>query len=75
MSTFGSPGGRQSFSRPVPPERGSFPLDHEGECKHMMKEYLRCLKQKRGVQDEECRHLAKNYLSCRMEKCVKRKLY
>ena len=26
-----------------PPERGIFPLDHEGECKIKMRDYLKCL--------------------------------
>lgn len=73
------------------PERGSFPLDHDGtriqscnktikkaladkliagECKHLIADYLKCLKSQRGVNDEECRRLAKGYLSCRMEKYV-----
>ncbi|KAL4976727.1 hypothetical protein BDW66DRAFT_134165 [Aspergillus desertorum] len=52
------------------PERGSFPLDHDGECKHLIQSYLKCLKLQRGVNDEECRRLAKGYLACRMDKCV-----
>ena len=68
MSTFGSPGGRQSISKPVPPERGSFPLDHDAECQQVMKQYLRCLKSHRGLNDDECRELSKNYLQCRMDR-------
>ncbi|KAJ1926641.1 Molybdopterin synthase sulfur carrier subunit [Tieghemiomyces parasiticus] len=64
-----------SFGRPPnvetkagsPPDRGSFPLDHEGECRHFMSEYLSCLKLNKGV-GEPCRHLSKRYLKCRMEK-------
>nr|CAG8462426.1 13170_t:CDS:2 [Entrophospora candida] len=51
----------------TPPERGSFPLDHEGECKKLMLEYLKCLKQNNG-NNGNCRHLSKSYLKCRMEK-------
>lgn len=68
MSTFGSPGGSTKFSKPIPPERGSFPLDHEAECQPIMKQYLKCLKSHRGVNDEECRALSKSYLTCRMER-------
>jgi cytochrome c oxidase assembly protein subunit 19 len=68
MSTFGGPGGRQIVSKPIPPQRGSFPLDHEAECQPIMKEYLKCLRQYRGMNDEVCRQLRKSYLKCRMER-------
>ena len=68
MSTFGSPGGQQKFFKPSPPERGSFPLDHDAECQALMKTYLKCLRSHRGVNDDECRELSKGYLQCRMEK-------
>lgn len=68
MSTFGGPGGRQIISKPTPPERGSFPLDHEAECQPIMKLYLKCLRTKRGVNDDECRELSRSYLQCRMER-------
>ncbi|KAG6059470.1 hypothetical protein E4U17_006199 [Claviceps sp. LM77 group G4] len=67
MSTFGSPGVLPS-TRPTPPERGSFPLDHDGECKHVMTTYLACIKKVRGLNDDECRNIAKAYLSCRMDR-------
>ena len=70
MSTFGSPGGRQIIAKPSPPERGSFPLDHDGECQPLMKNYLKCLRSARGVNSDECRELSKNYLQCRMERSV-----
>ncbi|PQE06466.1 cytochrome c oxidase assembly COX19 protein [Rutstroemia sp. NJR-2017a WRK4] len=68
MSTFGSPGGRQINNKPAPPERGSFPLDHDGECKDVMKTYLGCMRKVRGMNDPECRDLAKAYLACRMDR-------
>ncbi|KAI4719843.1 hypothetical protein E4T48_03954 [Aureobasidium sp. EXF-10727] len=68
MSTFGGPGGRQVIAKPTPPERGSFPLDHDAECQHIMKSYLRCLRAHRGMNDDECRMLSKSYLQCRMDK-------
>jgi cytochrome c oxidase assembly protein subunit 19 len=68
MSTPGSPGGAQKFSKPIPPERGSFPLDHDAECQHVMKQYLRCIRSHKGINDDECRELSKGYLQCRMER-------
>ncbi|KAK2737182.1 Cytochrome c oxidase assembly protein cox19 [Myotisia sp. PD_48] len=65
--SFGSPGGRAVNIKPTPPERGSFPLDHDGECKALISSYLKCLKTVSGVNDEQCRKLAKGYLHCRME--------
>ncbi len=52
---------------PTPPERGSFPLDHFGECTEQMQQYLKCLKLVRGNNAPNCRLLAKEYLGCRME--------
>ncbi|KAF6767078.1 hypothetical protein PSEUBRA_002374 [Kalmanozyma brasiliensis GHG001] len=64
-----------SFGRPPtfsdfkvsPPERGSFPLDHEGECKSVMQEYMNCIKYN-GNDNGKCRHLSRAYLQCRMDK-------
>ncbi|KAK3906834.1 putative succinyl-CoA ligase subunit alpha, mitochondrial [Staphylotrichum tortipilum] len=67
MSTFGSPGPLPS-TKPVPPQRGSFPLDHDGECKDVMMTYLSCIKKVKGVNEDECRMLAKSYLTCRMDR-------
>ncbi|TGZ82812.1 hypothetical protein EX30DRAFT_339092 [Ascodesmis nigricans] len=67
MSGFGRPPGALTFS-PTPPERGSFPLDHEGECKPVMLEYLSCIKKSKGKNAPDCRQLAKLYLKCRMER-------
>ncbi|KAI1365613.1 putative cytochrome c oxidase assembly protein Cox19 [Xylaria arbuscula] len=68
MSSFGSPGSGTYTGKPTPPERGSFPLDHDGECKHVMTRYLSCIKKVKGMNDDECRNLAKSYLSCRMDR-------
>ncbi|KLJ10210.1 cytochrome c oxidase assembly protein COX19 [Blastomyces silverae] len=65
--SFGGPGGRAPNIKPTPPERGSFPLDHDGECKYIISSYLKCLRKEAGVNDEHCRKLAKSYLTCRME--------
>ena len=70
MSGFGAPGGGASSYKPSPPERGSFPLDHDAECKYIISSYLRCLRRQNppGRNNEECRIIAKEYLGCRMEK-------
>ena len=65
--SFGGPGGRQASFKPSPPERGSFPLDHDGDCKPIIADYLRCLKHVGGQNDQKCRLMAKEYLKCRME--------
>ncbi|RHZ52814.1 hypothetical protein Glove_457g50 [Diversispora epigaea] len=64
--SFGRPPSVKTFTT-SPPERGSFPLDHEGECKQLVKEYLQCLKQNSG-NNGNCRYLSKAYLKCRMER-------
>ncbi len=58
--------GQKTFS-PIAPVKGSFPLDHEGECKKFMLRYMICLREN-GNQNSECRALSKDYLDCRMEK-------
>ncbi|EPQ30984.1 uncharacterized protein PFL1_01173 [Pseudozyma flocculosa PF-1] len=64
--SFGRPPTFSNFSV-LPPERGSFPLDHEGECKQVMVDYLRCMKDNRA-DNGKCRQLSKQYLQCRMDK-------
>ncbi|KAF9903672.1 Cytochrome c oxidase assembly protein cox19 [Linnemannia zychae] len=64
--SFGRPPSFTTFSAP-PPDRGSFPLDHDGECTVFMKEYLNCLKENQN-NNGKCRHISKQYLSCRMDK-------
>ncbi|AAS51879.2 ADL041Cp [Eremothecium gossypii ATCC 10895] len=63
----GNPGSALQALSPTPPERGSFPLDHEGECTAQMMEYLNCMKLVRGENAPNCRLLARNYLKCRMD--------
>ncbi|PIA16445.1 hypothetical protein COEREDRAFT_42607 [Coemansia reversa NRRL 1564] len=53
--------------KPTPPDRGSFPLDHGGECKVVMARYLECLETSSGS-NKKCRTLSKEYLECRMQK-------
>ncbi|PWA89271.1 cytochrome c oxidase 19-2 [Artemisia annua] len=66
MSAGGAFGGNRG-ARPVPPEKGVFPLDHMHLCDEAKKEYISCLKTS-GHKSEICRHLSKKYLECRMEK-------
>lgn len=51
---------------PVPPEKGSFPLDHENLCKKHYLMYMSCLA-KNDDNNSQCRQEAKEYLGCRME--------
>lgn len=53
--------------KPTPPDKGSFPLDHEGECKVKYLQFMICLSE-RGHKVSECRVESKEYLQCRMEK-------
>ncbi|KAF9360994.1 Cytochrome c oxidase assembly protein cox19 [Mortierella sp. AD094] len=64
--SFGRPPSFTTFSA-APPDRGSFPLDHDGECSIFMKDYLACLKANQS-NNGKCRDLSKRYLNCRMEK-------
>ncbi|GAA5848270.1 hypothetical protein JCM8547_004464 [Rhodosporidiobolus lusitaniae] len=65
--SVGRPTGTVLSTGGAPPERGSFPLDHDGECKEYMVRYLQCMKQAKQ-QSTDCRHLSKEYLACRMDK-------
>ncbi|XP_014254394.2 cytochrome c oxidase assembly protein COX19 [Cimex lectularius] len=60
-ATFG-----QKIFTPTPPEKGSFPLDHEGRCKKVMLKYMLCLRESKDI-NTKCRKEAKDYLSCRMD--------
>lgn len=60
-STFG-----QKRFKPVPPDKGSFPLDHENLCKVQMVKYMKCLQTNKD-DNSQCREIAKSYLQCRME--------
>ncbi|KAM0865498.1 hypothetical protein ACQ4PT_043206 [Festuca glaucescens] len=66
MSAGGAFGGNRGV-RPVPPEKGVFPLDHLHECDLEKKDYLACLKST-GSQSEKCRIFSRKYLECRMER-------
>ena len=57
--------GQKQFT-PTPPDKGSFPLDHEGLCKQLMVKYMVCLSHNSN-KNAECRIEAKDYLECRMQ--------
>ncbi|XP_022636028.1 cytochrome c oxidase assembly protein COX19-like [Vigna radiata var. radiata] len=65
-SIGGAFGGNRGL-RPVPPEKGKFPLDHLHLSDLEKVEYLNCLKTV-GHQSEKCRQFTKKYLQCRMER-------
>ncbi|KAI0757352.1 hypothetical protein C8Q80DRAFT_1091214 [Daedaleopsis nitida] len=65
--SFGRPPSLSGGFSVSPPDRGSFPLDHYGECKQYMQSYLDCLR-KSSSNSTPCRHLNKDYLECRMSR-------
>ncbi|BGP13778.1 hypothetical protein JCM10213_006390 [Rhodosporidiobolus nylandii] len=65
--SFGRPSTTSLSLGGAPPIKGSFPLDHDGECKEYMTRYLKCMKESKQ-NSTECRHLSKEYLACRMDK-------
>uniref|UniRef100_A0A7S1CGD2 CHCH domain-containing protein n=1 Tax=Bicosoecida sp. CB-2014 TaxID=1486930 RepID=A0A7S1CGD2_9STRA len=52
---------------PTAPLKGVFPLDHDGECKPVMKRYLDCIRDHRSAH-ALCNDLSKAYLACRMDR-------
>ncbi|TIA91099.1 hypothetical protein E3P99_01249 [Wallemia hederae] len=62
---FGNPSTSNNIFSINPPARGSFPLDHDGDCTQPMKVYLDCLKKNKN-NNGACRELSKSYLKCRM---------
>ena len=48
------------------PDKGSFPLDHFGECTQLMTAYMECMKRNRS-QSTKCRIESRDYLQCRMD--------
>lgn len=51
----------------IPPDKGSFPLDHAGECKDAMMDYMKCIKE-HFMDNSKCRRFSLKYLECRMDK-------
>lgn len=62
----GSPGNYAARLTKTPPDKGSFPIDHEHACKDSMIDFLKCLKLNKFDQ-ERCRQHSKQYLKCRMD--------
>jgi len=60
-NTFGQKNFQQSA-----PIKGSFPLDHDGECKKFMLRYMICLRENSN-ENTNCREQSKEYLDCRMK--------
>lgn len=54
----------QRSAPPKPPLKGSFPLDHDGDCKTIQQQYMSCL-QKNNYVATYCRDLSRQYLQCR----------
>lgn len=67
MSAASAPGIGGGKFTPVPPQKGSFPVDHDGECTHLVEKYLKCIKLAGGQNSATCRGLAKDFLECRMK--------
>ncbi|KAF0852717.1 mitochondrial CIV assembly protein Cox19 [Andalucia godoyi] len=65
-------GDRISIVPPRPPEKGSFPLDHLGECKVLVDRVLACMR-KHEQQSRFCRLEFRDYLQCRMDKGLMQK--
>ncbi|KAI8996953.1 hypothetical protein BDB01DRAFT_769253 [Pilobolus umbonatus] len=63
--SFGRPPNVES-SPGKAPLLGSFPLDHDGECKTFMKDYVKCLRENKN-NNGLCRHFSQAYLQCRMD--------
>lgn len=57
--------GSKSF-RPRAPDKGSFPLDHFGECKVFKEKFMKCLREN-SFDNFKCRCQSKEYLECRMD--------
>ena len=52
---------------PEPPARGSFPLDHGGQCKAEMLAFAACIRLHESAH-HPCRDLSRSYLECRMQR-------
>ncbi|KAM6897580.1 cytochrome c oxidase assembly protein COX19 [Xenentodon cancila] len=58
--------GTKSF-KPRPPDKGSFPLDHFGECTAFKETFMKCLREN-SFDNSMCRLQSKDYLECRMDR-------
>ena len=61
-----TPGIGKRMFVPKPPEKGSFPLDHDGDCRKLVSKNLKCLHEE-DLNASECRDVARDYLQCRMD--------
>jgi cytochrome c oxidase assembly protein subunit 19 len=61
-----------SIGPPRPPEKGSFPLDHLGECKNVVERVLQCMRDHKQ-EARFCRQEFRDYLQCRMERGLMQK--
>ncbi|XP_035469484.2 cytochrome c oxidase assembly protein COX19 [Scophthalmus maximus] len=57
--------GSKAF-KPRAPDKGSFPLDHLGECKGFKEKFMKCLRDN-NHDNSLCRLQSKDYLECRMD--------
>ena len=57
----------QKVFKATAPIKGSFPLDHDGECKEFMLNYMKCLKAN-NQSNFVCQKQSREYLHCRMER-------
>mmetsp|Transcript_35018 Transcript_35018/g.98755 ORF Transcript_35018/g.98755 Transcript_35018/m.98755 type:complete len:86 (+) Transcript_35018:24-281(+) len=60
-------GGDYKRRHAIPPEKGSFPLDHYADCKQAMEGYSKCMAEN-GSHASHCKVQLKQYLQCRMNK-------
>jgi cytochrome c oxidase assembly protein subunit 19 len=51
---------------PTPPDKGSFPLDHYGDCTAFQARYLQCVRESKA-KSSDCKPVMKEYLECRMQ--------
>eukprot|EP00045_Choanoeca_perplexa_P010394 m.104872 g.104872 ORF g.104872 m.104872 type:complete len:87 (+) comp15264_c0_seq2:136-396(+) len=63
---MGMPGASSKSFQATPPDKGSFPLDHDGDCKKFMTAFMKCLKLN-NQNGRLCREEAQAYLGCRMD--------
>lgn len=57
----------QKSFKPKPPDKGSFPLDHEGECRKFKEIFMECIRNN-NYDSHKCRAESKQYLQCRMDR-------
>ena len=62
-----NPSQRTKVFLATPPDKGSFPLDHDKECHNEMVKYMKCLADNRN-DNSKCRESSREYLACRMDK-------